>query len=54
MFLVGIATGLMLLFSVLLLTRVQPSYFDQRLQPRGVVATPWNPLDFGLSDRIFL
>ena len=23
------------------LTRVQPSYFDQRLQPRGVDATPW-------------
>ena len=33
------------------LTRVQPSYFDQRLQPRGLTQPP---RDFGLPDRFFV
>ena len=35
-------------FNLKIVTLLQPSYFDQRLQPRGVVATC--PLDFVLPD----
>ena len=41
--------------TICILTLIQPSYFDQRLQPRGVASrgVDATPLDFGLLGRIF-
>ena len=36
------------------LTLLQPSYFDQRLQPGGCCNPLLHPLDIGLPDQIFL